>query len=686
MQLRNPDTQTNSEEPKSAQHKFQKLAVEHAINAVIITKPTGTIEWVNNAFTELTGYHLEQVVGRKPGDILQGDKTDRETIAQIRDQLAVQESVDVEILNYNINKHPYWVHLKIEPVLDDEGSVVNFIGSQVDITERIDQTESLDASDQLYQELFENTSDAIMSLDEDGLHNCNNATLKLFGFDSYEEFCNKQPSDISPEFQPNGLQSSVAAKARIQEAVQKGSSRFDWVHTRKDGSEFDCEVVLNRQNTKDGPSIQASIRDISERKAAEAALKDEKKAAEHANNVKSEFLANMSHEIRTPLNAILGFTEVLRKGKYSKQEQDDFLQLIHSSGDHLLSLINDILDLSKIEAGKMEFTKENCSLWDIIEEVVSAFRIQAQHKNITLKAIAKTSLPKTFECDAIRLKQLLTNLIGNALKFTEDGGVWINVSWIEPYEQDCGTQAEPSLVIEVRDTGIGITKESMEQLFTPFNQVDNSITRKYGGTGLGLAISNRIAEGFGGKIQIESEIGFGSKFKVLMPTCPFLQCELVEASDLNQPKKREQPKVQTSVCDTDVYSEFCLPKGIHVLLCEDGIANQLLIKQVLKKANVEVTLAENGKEGVDAVDRQKDRYDLILMDMQMPIMDGYTAAKKIRELGYQRSIIALTAHAMRGDRERCLDAGCSDYITKPIEINKFMSSIKNACEPEIHSS
>lgn len=496
---------------------YLEIVADYTFNAMIISNPEGQIEWCNSLFTDLTGYHLNEIIGKKPGEFLQGPETDPEVVASIRQNLADQKPIDVEILNYNVEGHSYWIRLQIKPIYDSNGELLNYIGMQTDLTEARAQAEQLDSSLFIYHELFESTSDAVTSLGKDGFFDCNNASLELFGFESREEFCKCTPADVSPKFQPNGQLSEEAAKLKIEQAFREGNCRFDWVHQRKDGTEFDCEVCLHAYELGNGPVIQASLRDISDRKAVEAELKCEKEAAEFASQAKSEFLANMSHEIRTPLNAILGFTEVLQKDKHSERERSKFLALIHDSGEHLLSIINDILDLSKIESGKMEFTFEDCSPWAITEEVVSAFRVQSEQKGLTLQAVAKTPLPKKMPCDIIRLRQLLTNLTGNAIKFTHSGQVWVNLSWLDS-----------TLYIEVEDTGIGISEDNLAALFNPFNQVDNSITREFGGTGLGLAISSRITEGFGGKIEAESEKGVGSLFRVSIPVDKSQDVELFE--------------------------------------------------------------------------------------------------------------------------------------------------------------
>ena len=665
---------------RDAQRRLRTLesAASHAQFAIVVTNIEGSIEWVNRAFTKLAGYSLQEVEGNSPWQFLRGPVTEVETVELIQARMAQQESVDVEVLYYDRDDNPYWAHLQIEPVFEGN-ELINFTWTLSDITEQINQASLLDGSEQIYRNLFSTTRDAIISLNENGFFDCNEAALEIFGYDSKEEFCRCHPADVSPEYQPDGSVSGEAIQRQVQEALEKGDVSFDWVYRKKDGTEFDAEVVLSRYQIEGGAVLQASVRDISERKAAEATLVDEKNAAENANQAKSEFLANMSHEIRTPLNAILGFTKVLRLNEYEAEEREDFLQHIHDSGTHLLGLINDILDLSKIEAGKMDFLQEEFDIWSVVQDVMSIFRVLARKKEIYMRAFAKTSIPKIVKGDAIRVKQLLTNLTGNALKFTERGRVNVSLAYHLSNSGAEGGRQSARLVLEVQDTGIGISRDSVGELFTPFNQLDNSITRRFGGTGLGLAISQRIVEGLNGQIEVESKKGIGSLFRVTLPL------EHIEGVEMTNPfaitgkvtakKTEEEPlHVFTSPNVEEAKSELPL-EGVHILLCEDGQANRALVKHILSRVGVEVTEAENGLDGVRAIQKSPEEFDLILMDVQMPVMDGYTATSRMRALGYKKPIIALTAHAMRGDRERCLEAGCSSYLSKPIDFNGLLETI-----------
>ena len=414
------------------------------------------------------------------------------------------------------------------------------------------------------------------------------------------------------------------------------------------------EVILRMQPIyRDGKydGMLLSTVDVSD-------LVKSRRKAEAANQAKSQFLASMSHEIRTPMTAILGYADLLMDPSVNASSQNNYAAVIRRNGEHLLTLINNILDLSKIEAGKLSPDIRQCSAVAILADVASVLRPRAEQRGISLSIEYPGKLPETILTDGPRLRQALINLVGNAVKFTSKGGVRVVASLLRDY---CGDQ--PALQIDVIDTGIGIRGEVLPSLFEPFVQGEASISRKFGGTGLGLAISHQIARLLGGNLTVASTWGKGSTFTLTVPT-----------GDLANVRMLDRP----AEVDRDAAAHVSLPpsedlKGMHVLLAEDGYDNRELIRNVLRKAGAQVECVENGRLAVDKA--EAGGFDMILMDMNMPEMDGYEATRLLRERGYNRPILALTANAMSDDCARCKEAGCSEYLAKPIDRTQLISMI-----------
>jgi signal transduction histidine kinase/CheY-like chemotaxis protein len=418
-----------------------------------------------------------------------------------------------------------------------------------------------------------------------------------------------------------------------------------------------------------------------------------------ANRAKSEFLTNVSHELRTPLTAILGFTDVLLEDdadRLSPAERWSRLHTIRRNGQHLLELINDILDLSKIEAGKVEVERLVVSPARIVNDVVTLLTVRADDRNLALSALFEGRFPATVRTDPTRLRQILINLVGNALKFTEAGSVTVTSRLVK------NGAGSAKLQFDVADTGIGMTADQIGRIFTPFTQADASCTRNYGGTGLGLAISLRLARMLGGDITASSTPGRGSLFR--------LEIAAPEAARTAQPeamkfpaepatgeKQPGPPPPDSRTVATVSDRRRGLPAdespgvmaagqlqspaagqlaGMRILLAEDGPDNRQLVGYVLQRAGGDVVFAENGRTAVDrarAAEVSGAPFDVILMDMQMPVLDGYAATRELRAAGYAWPIVALTAHAMADDRRRCLEAGCDDYTTKPIKRTELVA-------------
>ncbi len=442
-----------------------------------------------------------------------------------------------------------------------------------------------------------------------------------------------------------------------------------------DGSMIPVAVQVARIQASDGqPTYCAVLRDQTARNLAESqhinqALQLEQTSmqlakakleaermqldAEQASRSKSRFLASVSHEIRTPMTAILGFAETLRDDTLGAEERREAVEVVVRNGEHLMVLIDDILDLSKIEAGRLPIEKLNFSVVEVVHEVTSLMRARAAEKQLHFDLQLEELLPERIVSDPTRLRQVLLNLCSNAVKFTDSGGVTVQVRMVE-------TAQGPRLGFWVSDTGIGMSKEQQARLFHAFEQAEASTSRRYGGTGLGLFISQQLVELLGGRIDVRSTPQQGSTFSFTIDPGPLDHVAMLPAAEIAAAAQRGSTAAPASV------GELPSLQG-RVLLAEDGPDNQRLLRFVLERAGLEVSVVEHGRAAVELLlEPPHSQFDIVLMDMQMPIMDGYQATFELRRRGYSGPIVALTANAMPGDRDRCLAAGCSDFAAKPV--------------------
>jgi len=494
------------------------------------------------------------------------------------------------------------------------------------------------------QAILDTAVDAIITIDGRGnIQEFNKSAERLLGYQAIE-VVGHNVNMLMPEPYHSEHDGYLKNFRDTAETKIIGLGR-EVVARRKDGSTMPVRLAVGQvaQKKDDKLLFVGMLSDISERHALEESLRQAAEQAEHAAQAKSNFLANMSHEIRTPMNAILGFTDLLLHTELTPIQREH-LQTIRRSSGSLLSLINDILDTTKIEQGYLELESGAFSLKNLIEQIFSTLYLSAQAKGLHLETDYPDSMPEYFMGDSLRIAQILTNLIGNAIKFTEQGGVKVKLSF-----------ADERVCIQVQDTGIGMTDAQAGSIFEPFTQADSSISRRFGGSGLGTTISRQLAETMGGEIQVETELGQGSSFYVWLP---------LTVADM----PREQKPAQQTVL---------LPK-LKLLIADDVEQNLQLLRLVLEKAGHEVVTANNGQEVIERY--QADSFDVVLMDLHMPVIDGLQACAKIRSNEQNHSlkrtpIIALTASVMQRDRIEAKQAGMDGFAVKPLDVPQLFAEI-----------
>lgn len=649
-----------------------KLAVEQAPVSIVITDPQAMIEYVNPTFSRITGYSAREAIGRNPS-LLKSGETAPEVYRQLWETISTGRTWRGTLHNRTKDGRLIWEDTSISPIVDEYGAITHYVAVKEDVTERMQAERQLRESEEAFRRLFEDVNDPLLLIREDRFVDCNAAAVEILGYTSKEALLNHGPSEISPPLQPDGRRSDEKAAEILGLMQESGILRFEWVHLRADGSEIPVEVTLTPITLRGERLIHTSWRDITERRRVErtlaehqahleeevrqrtAQLSEALEAARQADRTKDEFLANISHELRTPLSAMIGFANLARPLATDPRLRD-YLEKIAHAGTTLSGIINDLLDLSKIAAGRMELESTTFRLRDLIARSRSVLSWKAQEKGLELVEWIDEDVPDALVGDTLRLEQIVINLLNNAIKFTPAGTVSLHLSVHErSAEQIC-------LQIEVEDTGIGMNEDQLQKLFKPFSQSDASISRRFGGSGLGLAICKQLAELMHGSIRIHSREGAGTLVQ--------FQVQLGLGREAALPANRtatRRPPSSTHYRDA------------RVLVVDDQPFNREIVKGLLEVCGITPDLATNGQE---ALERLKDAgpqgYDLVLMDVQMPVLDGLAATRAVRELpGFdQLPIIAMTAHTMAHERKRAVAAGMTDHIGKPFDEAGFYAILE----------
>jgi PAS domain S-box-containing protein len=616
-------------------------------HGVVIADREGRIEWINKSFELMTGYGIEEMRGKKPGQILQGKDTDKETIAYLKNQISQGEPFVCEILNYHRSGRPYWLRIQGQALKDKDNKVIKYFAIEEDITREKETQKKLKEFESRFRIALEKIGDNVWEYDFiKNKTDFSDMTNQFLGYDI------SKVKDINSFWWDHVYKDDLDLLINNDKKVRNAEIDHHALEYRMHHQDGSIKWVLDRgvviEKSIDGKPLKiiGTHTDVTKQKNLEIDLREAKNNAEASSRVKELFLANMSHEIRTPLNAIIGLIRDISRESLSPT-QSLYIKNAELASQHLLSIVNNILDITKIESGQMSLDLGPFSLVETINNTISILSIQAGEKMLEFKSEISQELSSAYIGDSNRIRQILLNILNNAIKFTERGSVVLR----------CALNGKSNNIHHLRftitDTGIGMKESFLENIFQKFTQGDLSTARKYGGTGLGMAITYELVQLMKGKITISSKIDSGTSVDIYID---------LEVADENQ--------IQSAL-STD---SFNVLKKKEILLVEDNDLNRLVVVNSLKYFGMNVTEATNGMQAIERL--KQSPYDLILMDLQMPEMGGIEAATIIRqEMKLNIPIIALTANAFKAEIDRCKEAGMNDYIIKPFEEKTLLSII-----------
>ncbi len=618
-------------------------AVKASTISVIITDPKGIIEYVNPYFEEKTGYRKDEVLGKTPY-FFRYEDIPVSFYKEQWDKLKDEKILHGEFKNKKKNGDPLWEQIDISPIFNKQGKITHYVLLKEDITKKkqtlveLQQAkENAENNEKRYRALQDGSFGGIAIHDKGLILDCNQRLTKITGYSHNELIGMDGLLLVAKEYR----------EIILQKILSEYHEPYETYGLKKNGQKYHLRIEGKMIPYNNKKMRITEFRDITEQKKIEEELIKSKEKAEESDRLKSAFLANMSHEIRTPMNGILGFTELLMEPNLSRNNQHEFLEIIKTSGDRMLSTLNDIIDVAKIEAGMVEIKKEKINLVSFINNIYTFFIHETQKKNLKLIVNENNNKPLcTYNTDSVKLNSILTNLIKNAIKFTLKGHIEFGY-----------TATKDSLTFYVKDTGIGIAEENQKNIFERFIQADVAKSRVYEGSGLGLSIAKSYTEMLGGTISLRSELKEGATFFVRLP--------LQEKS----PMQNNNVQIQTNKEMEKVSDSY------KILIAEDDPISVELLRLFLKEVAGEILVAGNGVECLNAFKQNPD-IDLILMDVKMPQMDGYSVTQKIREFNNDIKIIAQTAFAQEDEKIKAIEAGCNAFVTKPINKHILIDMIK----------